>query len=403
MKEYNENKIVSKYHYNFIIEHHKNKILDNIELILENCSNQKLIVTLYQLNDDSISKYSNIFSVDYFINQSPLIKCLLLMSKKNNNNIEKIITLIKSQINHIKIINYNNLVYSSKNFFFKIKPNNKTKDTKNETLNLIFSITLINLQKEKIILELNKNTSYIYSNTTTPNLINELLEQNNNMMQDISTMEKELNLITSQKNEIRDVIKKLDVYYGQSIRMKMDFMDQGIDTDIFKSKQDFIFIKENITKRLNKKIKEIKLMYKASSNGDNINSFHDSCLLVQNIVVLILTNKNKCFGGFTRSGFEINKYKYDPFAFLFSLDNKEIYPISPKYEKMAVNCYEDNFPIIFGSDVYLRDCFFSEKNNIAQEGYYDYSKSGIKGDYKLNGEKFFSVNELEVYQFDFFE
>ena len=403
MEEYDENKIVSKYYYNFIIEHHKNKILDNIELILENNSNQKLIITLYQLNDDSISKYSNTFSIDYFTNQSPLIKCLLLMSKKNNNNIEKIITLIKSQINHTKILNNNNLVYSSKNFFFKIKPNNKTKDTKNETLNLIFYITLINLQKEKIILELNKNTSHNFSNTTTPNIIYELIEQNNNMIQDISTMEKELNLITSQKNEIRDVIKKLDVYYGQSIRMKMDFMDQGIDTDIFKSKQDFIFIKENITKRLNKKIKEIKLMYKASSNGDNINSFHDSCLLVQNIVVLILTNKNKCFGGFTRSGFEINKYKYDPFAFLFSLDNKEIYPISPKYEKMAVNCYEDNFPIIFGSDVYLRDCFFSEKNNIAQEGYYDYSKSGIKGDYKLNGEKFFSVNELEVYQFDFFE
>ena len=403
MKEYDETKIVSKYYYNFIIEHHKNKILDNIELILENYSNQKLIITLYQLNDNSISKYSNIFSLDYFTNQSPLIKCLLLMSKKNNNNIEKIITLIKSKINHTKIINNNNLVYSSKNFFFKIKPNNKTKDAKNETLNLIFSITLINLQKEKIILELNKNTSHNFSNTTTPNIIYELIEQNNNMMQDISTMEKELNLITSQKNEIRDVIKKLDAYYGQSIRMKMDFMDQGIDTDIFKSKQDFIFIKENITKRLNKKIKEIKLMYKASSNGDNINSFHDSCLLVQNIVVLILTNKNKCFGGFTRSGFEINKYRYDPFAFLFSLDNKEIYPISSKYEKMAVNCYEDNFPIIFGSDIYLRDCFFSEKNNIAQEGYYDYSKSGIKGDYKLNGEKFFSVNELEVYQFDFFE
>ena len=403
MEEYNENKMVSKYNYNFIIEHHKNKILDNIELILENYSNQKLIITLYQLNDDSISKYSNTFSIDYFTNQSPLIKCLLLMSKKNNNNIEKIIFLIKSQLNHIKIINNNNLVYSNKNFFLKIKPNNKTKDAKNETLNLIFSITLINLQKEKIILELNKNTSYNFSNTTTPNIIYELIEQNNNMIQDISTMEKELNLLTAQKNEIRDVIKKLDVYYGQSIRMKMDFMDQGIDTDIFKSKQDFIFIKENITKRLNKKIKEIKLMYKASSNGDNINSFHDSCLLVQNIVVLILTNKNKCFGGFTRSGFEINKYKYDPFAFLFSLDNKEIYPISPKYEKMAVNCYEDNFPIIFGSDVYLRDYFFSEKNNIAQEGYYDYSKSGIKGDYKLNGEKFFSVNELEVYQFDFFE
>ena len=150
MEEYDENKIVSKYYYNFIIEHHKNKFLENIELILENYSNQKLILTLYQLNDDSISKYSNKFSVDYFINQSPLIKCLLLMSKNKDKNIEKIITLIKSQINHTKIINNNNLVYSNKNFCLKIKPNKKTKEENNETLNLIFYITLINLQKEKI-------------------------------------------------------------------------------------------------------------------------------------------------------------------------------------------------------------------------------------------------------------
>jgi hypothetical protein len=325
------------------------------------------------------------------------------MSKNKDNNIEKIISILKSQINYNKIINNNNLVFSNKKLCFKIKTNNKTKEENNETINLIFYITLINLQKEKIILELKKNKTYNFYNNSLPNLIYELIEHNNNMIQDISTMEKELKVLTTQKNEIREVIKKLDVYYGQSIKMKMDFMDQGIDTDIFKSKQDFIFIKEIISKRLNKEIKEIKLMYKASSNGDNVNSFQDSCLLVQNILVLILTNKNKCFGGFTHSSFEINKYKYDPFAFLFSLDTKEIYPILSKYEKMAINCYEDNFPIIFGSDIYLGDCFFSNENNIAQEGYYDYTKSKIKGDYKLNGEKYFSVNELEVYQFDFFE
>ena len=403
MEEYDETKIVSRYDYNFIIEHHKNKIVENLELLLENYSNNKIIITLYQFNDDSISKYSNIFSVDYFTNQSIIIKCLLLMSKNKDNNAEKIINILKSQINYNKIINNNNLVFSNKKLCFKIKTNNKTKEENNETINLIFYITLINLQKEKIILELTKNKTYNFYNNSLPNLIYELIEHNNNMIQDISTMEKELKVLTAQKNEIREVIKKLDVYYGQSIKMKMNFMDQGIDTDIFKSKQDFIFIKEIISKRLNKEIKEIKLMYKASSNGDNINSFQDSCLLVQNILVLILTNKNKCFGGFTHSSFEINKYKYDPFAFLFSLDTKEIYPILSKYEKMAINCYEDNFPIIFGSDIYLGDCFFSNENNIAQEGYYDYTKSKIKGDYKLNGEKYFSVNELEVYQFDFFE
>ncbi len=40
---------------------------------------------------------------------------------------------------------------------------------------------------------------------------------------------------------------------------------------------------------------------------------------------------------------------------------------------------------------------------INQEGYYDYSNSKIKGDYKLTGKKYFSVSELEVYEIIFFE
>jgi hypothetical protein len=41
--------------------------------------------------------------------------------------------------------------------------------------------------------------------------------------------------------------------------------------------------------------------------------------------------KKKRYGGFTKSEFELNKYKYDDqVAFLFSLDNKEIYPILSK-------------------------------------------------------------------------
>ena len=400
MEKTEKKKIISKYAYNFVIESHRNKFIESFELILENYSNENIIITLYQFSDDSISKYSNIFSVDYFINNSVIIKCLLLMSKNSDKSIEKILNIIKTQLNNDKNNNNKYLIYNEKNLSFRIK---KSMNNNNESINFILYITLINLQKEKLILNLKKEKVYNSSNANIPNLISILLEQNNNMIQDISNIEKELKPYISAKNEIREILKKCDNYYGQSIKMKMDLMDEGIDTDIFKSKEDFNFIKDNIAKRLNKKIKEIKLIYKASSNGDNINSFNDNCLLVPNILILILTDEKKCFGGFTCSGFEINKYKYDPFAFVLSLDNKEIYPILAKYEKMATNCYEDNFPVIFGSDIYLGDCFFSNENNIAQEGYYDYTKSKIKGDYKLNGKKFFCVNELEVYKFDFFE
>ena len=152
MEEFDETKIISKYTYNFILENHKNKSLKNIELILENYSNEKIILTLYQFSDESISIYSNIFSVDYFMNQSSIIKCILLMSK--NNHIKKIIDIIISRLNYDKNNNSNNLTYNEKKMSFRIKKYNT------EDINLIIYITLINLQKEKISIHL-KQKKYI--------------------------------------------------------------------------------------------------------------------------------------------------------------------------------------------------------------------------------------------------
>ena len=404
-------RIISKYSYSFVIEHRKNKYVENIELILENYSNEKIIITLYQFIDQSIATYYNVFSVDYFTNQSPIIKCILFMSKNQNKYIEKLLDILKKPLDYDKRNNLNNLIFNEKNIFLRIKNNNNALEDNYGCINLNIYITLINLQKEKITLNLNKVNFFnlyhnIDENIKIPNSIIDLMEQNNNMIQDISTMEKELRNLTSQKNELRDVIKRCNAYYGQNIKMKMDLMDQGIDTDILKSKQDLIFLEDNISKRLNKEIKQIKQIYKASSNGDNLSALHATCidnLDNPNILILILTDEKKIFGGFTQTKFEINRYKYDPLAFLFSLDNKEIYPILAKYEKMAINCYEDKYPLIFGSDIYLGDYFFSNEKSITQEGYYDYTKSKIKGDYILNGKKYFSVAELEIYQFDFFE
>ena len=404
-------RIISKYSYSFVIEHRKNKYVENIELIFENYSNEKIIITLYQFIDQSIATYYNVFSVDYFTNQSPIIKCILFMSKNQNKYIEKLLDILKKPLDYDKRNNLNNLIFNEKNICFRIKNNKNALDDNYDSINLNIYITLINLQKEKITLNLNKVNFFnlyhnIDENIKIPNSIIDLMEQNNNMIQDISTMEKELRNLTSQKNELRDVIKRCNDYYGQNIKMKMDLMDQGIDTDILKSKQDLIFLEDNISKRLNKEIKQIKQIYKASSNGDNLSALHATCidnLDNPNILILILTDEKKIFGGFTQTKFEINRYKYDPLAFLFSLDNKEIYPILSNYEKMAINCYEDKYPLIFGSDIYLGDYFFLNEKSIAQEGYYDYTKSKIKGDYILNGKKYFSVAELEIYQFDFFE
>ena len=297
-----------------------------------------------------------------------------------------------------KKINAGNLMHRKKFMNFKIIK------LKQENIYIHIYFLLCNLKKDKITLELNKIKTYNNNNVNTPKIIKELLEQNNNMIDDINNMESELKYLDESKINFSTTLKKCDAYYGQSIKMKMDFMDLGIDSDIFKSKDDYDFIVHNISKKINKEIKEIKQIFKASSNGDNINAFQDSCLFIQNILVLILTDEKKCFGGFTQAEFDNNnRYKYDEKAFLFSINNKEIYPILNRYKKMAINCYDDLYISVFGNDIYICDCFFSNNGNITQEGFYDYSNSKIKGDYKLTGKKYFSVSELEVYEIIFFE
>ena len=410
--EYDKNQIISKIEYNFILEEITKNDNDNsipirnqYEIIIENYSNKTLIIKLYEItNDLTIIKYSNILSLEYFINQSTYIKCLSLMSKKSYT-IKNIYKLIKDKLDDEKIKNNNNIIYKKKFTNFKIiKSNKKENQNKNDNIYIHIYILLCNFKKEKIILELNKIKTYSNKKQNIPKIINELLEQNYNMIDDINNMESDLQYLSESKINFLTTLKKCDAYYGQSIKMKMDFMDKGIDSDIFKSKEDYDFIVNNISKRINKKIKEIKQIFKASSNGDNINAFHDSCLYIQNILVLILSDEKKCFGGFTQAEFDNNnRYKYDENAFLFSINNKEIYPILNRYKKMAINCYDDLYISVFGNDIYICDCFFSNNGNITQEGFYDYSNSKIKGDYKLTGKKYFSVSELEVYEINFFE
>ena len=399
-------KIISKINYNFIIKYsfskndedsNKSKITQ-YELFIENHSNTNLVITVYEMTEDlTMTKYSNNLTLDYFINQSPYIKCMSLISN-TPYSIQNIFNLLKSKLEAEKRRNLYNYIYNKNQMNFRIS---KSTD-KSGNLYLKFNIIYCNLKKEQLIIELNKIQSY--SNEIMPNTINELLEQNINMMTDIDNMEDDLKKLSKSKKESLTILKKCDAYYGQSIKMKMDFMDMGIDSDIFKSKDDYNFIIDNISKRVNRKIKEIKQIFKASSNGDNINAFHDCCTYVQNMFVLILTDEKKCFGGFTRAEWNNNnKYKSDETAFIFSINNREIYPILNEYKKMAINCYDDIYTSVFGNDIYICDCFFSNNGNITQEGFYDYSNSKIKGDYKLTGKKYFSVSELEVYEIIFFE
>ena len=99
-------KIISKINYNFIIKYsfskndedsNKSKITQ-YELFIENHSNTNLVITVYEMTEDlTMTKYSNNIILDYFINQSPYIKCMSLISN-TPYSIQNIFNLLKSKL-----------------------------------------------------------------------------------------------------------------------------------------------------------------------------------------------------------------------------------------------------------------------------------------------------------------
>ena len=78
-------------------------------------------------------------------------------------------------------------------------------------------------------------------------------------------------------------------------------------------------------KKTNERIKETKLIYKASRNGD-YTQFHNKCNGVINIVTFIIVKNGRKFGVFNRKGWHSrNQYINDDIAFLFWFYYNECY------------------------------------------------------------------------------
>ena len=106
------------------------------------------------------------------------------------------------------------------------------------------------------------------------------------------------------------------------------------------SKIDFATVAIGIKEKLNKKIKEAKLLYRASRDGDST-QFHSKCDGKKNTVTFVKANNGRKFGGFANAAFNSNNaWISDPNAFVFSLDYHECY------------YYNNNGYMIYGSSSY---------------------------------------------------
>ena len=379
------------------------------DLILEKSEDDVVIITINEKNENIITKYQALLNIQNFINLSPYFK--LLYTINSIYCIDNFYSFIKSKldksiINNNRLLVNNNIINIINIQNSKIKINHLNKDNKDIDLNkifFIFDIVYINLKKETIKIELSKIDSI--NNKELINIYQILLKNKYNYIQRMNYLEKKLPKVQQSFNKYDSLLEKCNSYFERNMGLKMSFLDIGIDTDIFDSPEQYNFIINTLSNLFNKNEIYLEQIYKASCNGDNIDSFHLKCDNIKYTLILIITDDRKKFGGFTCAEWDTsNKYKYDDKAFLFSLDFNEIYPILNEYKNKAINCRNDFYAPIFGEDLFIFDGFFSSRLNKTEEKYFDYSKSNmINEKYKLSKKKNFTITEMEVYKIIFLE
>lgn len=154
-------------------------------------------------------------------------------------------------------------------------------------------------------------------------------------------------------------------------------------------------IDDVVSKIQDKLLKGVKfhLVYKAFDVGDKAETFHEKCDNLNMSLILIETDKDIRFGGFTTKSWGGNCIKkIDNDSFVFSLDNKKIYDIIPN--EPAIGCYPKFGPIFLGCQIRIYDTFFTKGGTTCHKGL-NY-KTNL--DYELNnGESNFKIKDIEIY------
>eukprot|EP00825_Cyclidium_porcatum_P051438 TRINITY_DN945_c0_g1_i7.p1 TRINITY_DN945_c0_g1~~TRINITY_DN945_c0_g1_i7.p1 ORF type:complete len:651 (-),score=152.76 TRINITY_DN945_c0_g1_i7:271-2223(-) len=223
--------------------------------------------------------------------------------------------------------------------------------------------------------------------------------------------------ISEQKNQLEQLKKSnqatfqyLDPEIQKYTRLQqIDKTVNQIQLDSVITKlEDIKFVLIQIIKSTIKyKFQNISLLYRGSKDQFTASEFHSKCDGKNYTLTIIKSNKNKIFGGFTSLAWDKSEsYKMqDLIAFLFSIDNKEIYTCND--QSSVIFCH-GQFGPRFGSghDICICDKCNTDASSYSNLGSGYGQKQGIlKGSdnakEKLAGIYNFTVSEIEVFQVNF--
>ena len=302
---------------------------------------------------------------------------------KNYDTIIKEIPYFKLSQNIDSIYNLFLQLFSSKRYEIKKEEKNKLK------IIIKLKDILGNDELHDIVLfhkELDTNTKM--------KLMEERIEILEKKVEEMNELKEKVNLLYNLYNEnkqLKEEINKLQKNNQSNII--------GDNSKIIHNEDEISIVKKEIEK-INGSINKMKLLYRATKDGDSIDQFHFKCDNYPNTLMILETTKGFKFGGFTSAGWNNNKGKdiYDKNAFCFSINLNKIYNIvDPKF---AMHIQSHDGRPSFGSNNYvflLQNEFLNTTENYSNKRMSDYK--GETQPLEINGGKEnFCVKELEVFQ-----
>ena len=315
------------------------------------------------LNELKSNKYFSIFdSIDEIYEQ-----IILEFNNKNekriieeDNKIDIIIPINNIKIKEIKftltekIKSNKDLIQDLRKELYKVKNEYKDKFDKLENENK-------NLKDE--IYKLNNKVNELY------NIISEIKTNNNNKY--INEIQNKLKYNDSQE----ELINKSSI----------------INNDINRINQIINWIKQKV----NKASIKFELIFKMSQNGYSGSDFHKYCDNKGPTLVLIQTNKNNNFGGFTPLNWKNKSYPIDDLNQTFVFSNKKFDMINKN--NYAIRCYSNEGPVFGDCDIKLGDDMRKVESYATKTSRYflpnNLGLTGEKGEYQS-----FVAKEIEVFK-----
>ena len=218
-------------------------------------------------------------------------------------------------------------------------------------------------------------------------------EKLNLSVQRMPLLVKDLNKLVDSKFLIINKISKQIGKIKEELKIfnKEKYNNEIDNFDYYKT-----FINEELEKNFSKKIKEYKILFRATRDGFTSENFHNKCDGYNSTLTLILTNTRELLGGYAKYSWnQNNEYKKGKGGFMFSINNN----IITKIKKYNIYCQKDSGPIFGDFDI-----FISNNSNLNYESYYNmriFNRS-IINDINIGKndiiKQHFSVLDYAVYQ-----